>query len=54
MGSSDGLDMGCDRKKRRMASEGRPDPGRMKGASADVQGNDRRTTAGARESGILC
>ena len=32
-----------------MASEGRPDPGRMKGASADVQGNDRRTSARARE-----
>ena len=32
-----------------MASEDRPDPGIMKGASADVHGNDRRTSAGARE-----
>ena len=49
MGSSGGLDVGCERKKWRMASEGGPDPRRMKRTSADMQGNHRRTGAGARE-----
>lgn len=49
MGSTDGLDVGCERKKWRMASGGWPDPGRMKGSSADVWGNHRRSRTGVGE-----
>ena len=45
MGSTDGLDVDCKRKKWRMVSEGWPDSGRMKGSSADIWGNHRRSRA---------